>query len=182
MSTALIILAEDFEELEAITVMDLFVRAGIEVTRAGLHPGLVRASRNTRIQPDVHLDELANQSFDIVVLPGGLPGADHLAADARVKALLQKQHQEDKWIAAICAAPRALIRAGVCEGKRITAYPGALEGFDLAGVALCSDAVVVDGKLVTSRGPGTAMDFALELIGVLEGEGVREKVEKGLAR
>lgn len=182
MSTALIILAEDFEELEAVTVMDLFVRAGINVTRAGLTPGLIRASRFTVIQPDVVLDDVINEPFDIVVLPGGLPGADHLAADARVLALLKRQQEAGKWIGAICAAPRALIAAGICEGKRITAYPGSLGGFDLAGVEICDSAVEVDGKLVTSRGPGTAMDFGLVLIGLLEGEGVRSRVEKGLSR
>lgn len=182
MSTALILLAEGFEELEAVTVMDLLVRGGVNVIRAGLTPGPIKASRHTVIQPDVALDEVLDESFDMVVLPGGLPGADHLAGDERVIALLQQQKEAGRWIAAICAAPRALLASGVVKGCRMTAYPGALEGFDVDGVEILDVAVEVDGRVVTSRGPGTAMDFGLCLVEILEGEEVRDRVEVGLVR
>lgn len=182
MPNALIILAEGFEELEAVTVTDLLVRADIEVVRAGLQPGPVLASRHTRILPDTTLESLQQQSFDMVILPGGQPGADHLAADARVLRLLQQQRENERWIAAICAAPRVLIAAGVCAGRRITAFPGALSQLDLGTTELTDEAICVDGKLITSRGPGTAMDFALTLIELLTDRSNRDKVEHSLAR
>lgn len=182
MPNALIILAEGFEELEAVTVTDLLVRAGIEVVRAGVAPGPIRASRHTVILPDTTLDAIQQQRFDMVILPGGQPGADHLAADARVLTLLQKQRREERWIAAICAAPRVLIAAGVCTDQRITAFPGALTALDLGTTELTEEAVCVDGKLITSRGPGTAMDFALTLIELLTDRSNRDKVEHSLAR
>lgn len=182
MKTALIILAEGFEELEAVTVMDLLVRASIQVTSAGLKPGAVKASRHTVIVPGTTLDEVLMQNFDLIVLPGGLPGADNLAADSRVLTLLQKQYARHGLIAAICAAPRVLLAAGIIEGKRFTCYPNSLDPNKCTSAKLTGEAVTVDLPLITSRGPGTAMDFALTLIEHLAGKPKRDEVERGLVR
>lgn len=182
MSRVLVPLAEGFEEIEAVTIVDLLRRAGIEVVTAGLDAGPVRASRGTRLLPDMSLDEALRRDYDMVVLPGGLPGADHLRDDARVLELLRRMAAAGKYTAAICAAPKVLAAAGLLDGRRATAYPGTLDGLDIPRLERAADAVVRDGTVVTSRGPGTAMDFALELIEILAGHAMRVRVEAGLQR
>ncbi len=178
----LVPLAEGFEELEAVTVIDLLRRAGIEVVTAGLQPGPVRGSRGTVIVPDSSLDQVLDASFDMIVLPGGLPGADHLNEDPRIHGLLRRMAAEGGYTAAICAAPKVLASAGLLEGRQATSYPGVLEAMDLPSVKLSPQPVVVDDRVVTSRGPGTAMDFALELIERLLGREARDQVERPLQR
>ncbi len=180
MVRVLVPLAEGFEELEAITIVDLLRRADIEVVTAGLRDGPVRASRQITVVPDTTLDEALSSDYDMVVLPGGLPGADHLAADQRVNQLLRQMADTGRYIAAICAAPKVLAGAGLLEGKRATAFPGVLD--DAPGVIADTAIVVKDGKIVTSRGPGTAMDFALVLIEELCGRERRDEVEAQLQR
>ncbi len=182
MPTALILLADGFEELEAITVTDLCVRAGIEVTRASLRPGPVTASRHTQVLPDCVIDEIASKDFDAVILPGGLPGADTLADDPRVIELVQTQVANNKLVAAICAAPRVLMKADVLIDKQLTCFPGALDSFDTRSCNVTGDAITMDWPLLTSRGPGTAMDFALTLIELLCDQDTKANVEQGLAR
>lgn len=182
MARVLVPLADGCEELEAVTVIDLLRRAGIEVICAGLADGPVRASRGVVLLPDCALDEVLDQGFDMVVLPGGLPGADHLDADSRIHALLQRMAEEDRYTAAICAAPKVLLNAGLLDGHKATAYPGVIDGRMTDAAGLLSDPVVVDGRIVTSRGPGTAMDFALTLIEQLLGADKREEVETPLMR
>jgi 4-methyl-5(b-hydroxyethyl)-thiazole monophosphate biosynthesis len=116
----------------------------------------------------------------MVVLPGGLPGADHLAQDERLLALLRRQAERGRYAAAICAAPKVLVAAGLLDGRKATAYPGVLE--EHPRVDAVAAPVVTDGRLITSRGPGTAMDFALELVEALEGQAVRVRVEEALVR
>jgi len=182
MARVLVILAEGCEELEAVTVIDLLRRAEVEVVTAGLSLGLVRASRGVVLAPDAILDSVLEDSFDMVVLPGGMPGAKHLEEDARVLKLIQDLAAGGQYVAAICAAPRVLAVAGLLEGKRATAYPGFLDGGDFPGVSYTGSALEEDGRIITSRGPGTAMDFALHLIALLCGAATRERVEAGLLR
>lgn len=180
MSRVLVPLADGCEELEAVTIVDLLRRAGIEVVTAGLKDGTVTASRGVRIVPDMTLDQALRLDFDMVALPGGLPGADNLAADHRLTDLLQRMNESGRFVGAVCAAPKVLARSGVLYGKTATGYPGVLqeEGHpDISG-----DAVRRDGKVITSRAAGTAMDFALELIEALSGREKRDEVEKGLVR
>jgi len=180
MKTALIIFADGSEELEAVTVVNILRRAGISVTRAGLTAGALRGSRGVMLLPDTSLDAALTHSYDMVVLPGGQPGTNHLKADARVLKLVQQMAQQGKYVAAICAAPSVLAAAGLLDGKRATCFPTCLD--DFPRVNLQTGAVVEDGKLITSRGPGTAMDFALILVERLMGQAKRIEVEAGLQR
>lgn len=180
MTKVLVPLADGCEELEAVTIIDLLRRGGIEVVTAGLKPGIVVASRGVQLLPDVTLDVALQDDYDMVVLPGGMPGATHLKDDARIIELLKKMATAGKYTAAICAAPMVLAEAGVLDGKRATSYPGALDG--RPGVTLVDTAVVQDGKVLTSRGPGTAMDFALALVETLTGAENRHRVEAALVR
>jgi 4-methyl-5(b-hydroxyethyl)-thiazole monophosphate biosynthesis len=175
-------LAQGCEELEAVTVIDLLRRADVTVVTAGLEAGPVRASRGTVLVPDATLDEALKQDYDMVVLPGGQPGSDNLNRDPRVHALLRKMADSGKFTAAICAAPAVLAHAGILKGKRATSFPGVLEKLIHTGAVLQDQPVVKDGKVITSRGPGTAMDFALELIETLAGKEKRAQVEAGLQR
>ncbi len=180
MTRVLIPLARGCEELEAVTIIDLMRRAGIEVITAGLDDQVVTASRGVRLIPDAQLDEVMEQEFDMLVLPGGLPGADYLDEDKRIHALLKRMAKSGGYTAAICAAPRVLAHAGLLNGKRATSYPGIIDNMELQSTEISQDAVVIDGKVVTSRGPGTAMEFALTLIAQLLGEEKRREVEQAL--
>ena len=182
MARVLVPLAHGCEELEAVTIIDLLRRAGIEVVVAGLAPGIVQASRGTQLMPDTTLDAALREEFDMVVLPGGMPGAQNLKDDARIIGLIQEMAAVDRYIAAICAAPTVLAAAGVLGGKIATGYPGFLEKMNLTDVTLSADAVVRDGQVITSRGPGTAMDFALSLVEILAGRETRQQVESALVR
>ena len=182
MARVLVPLAQGCEELEAVTVIDLLRRAGIDVVTAGLDDQTVTASRGVRLIPDALLADVMEEDFDMIVLPGGLPGADHLDEDARIRALLTSMSQSGRYTAAICAAPKVLASVGLLEGKSATSYPGIIDAMGLETTEVLEDPVVIDGKVVTSRGPGTAMDFALVLIEQLVGPEKRREVEKGLVR
>ena len=180
MPTVLVPLAQGCEEIEAITVIDILRRAGITVLSAGLDTQPVQASRGTVLIPDTTLDAALEQSYDMLVLPGGQPGSNNLKADARILTLLRNMSRQDKYIAAICAAPSVLATAGLLDGKHATGFPGALDSFPK--VLQEAEAVVEDGKIITSRGPGTAMEFALILVERLAGKAKRQEVEAGLVR
>ncbi len=182
MSHVLVPLAQGCEELEAITITDLLVRAGITVTTCGLDDQPVKASRGTTIIPDTSIDKVLQQSFDLIVLPGGLPGADHLRDNPHLQSLIKKQAAENKYLAAICAAPKALAEAGVLDGKIATSYPGVLAALGNNSITITDNAVEIDGNIITSRGPGTAIDFALTLIELLAGREKRDEVNQQLVR
>jgi len=175
-------LAQGCEELEAVTIIDLLRRAQVEVITVGLDEQPVRCSRGTVIHPDTTLDQVLDQEFDMVALPGGGPGADNLDNDSRVRTLIQRMAASGKYTAAICAAPKVLAHAGILSGRQATSYPGVLEGLHLSDILLKEETVVKDDRVITSRGPGTAMDFALELIETLVGRERRDEVEAALQR
>ncbi len=180
MKTVLVLFAEGSEELEAVTIVNILRRAGIEVTLAGIAKGPLCGARNITLMPDTTLDAVLHEDFDMIVLPGGQPGTDHLKADARVLELVKRMADEGKFVAAICAAPSVLAAAGLLDGRQATCYPGYLK--DAPSVHLRTAAVVEDGTVITSRGPGTAMDFALTLAEKLAGKARRNEVEAGLVR
>jgi len=182
MTRVLVPLAQGCEELEAVTIIDLLRRAGIEVVTAGLDAAPVQASRGTVLVPDTTLDAVVGEDFDMVALPGGLPGASNLNADERLHRLLARHAEQGHWCAAVCAAPLVLADAGLLEGRTATSFPGALDTDKHPGIRLSEEPVVTDGKVVTSRGPGTAMDFALHLIELLAGRAERDTVESKLMR
>ncbi len=166
MKKVLVPLADGFEEIEAITVIDVLRRAGFSVTVAGLKAGAVTGSRKLAVLPDAALDAVLAADYDMVVFPGGQPGTDHLRKDERILGIARKMDEKKKWIGAICAAPLVIRDAGIATGCKLTSYPGVEE--ELKGYVYVRERVVVDGKIVTSRGPGAAMEFALKLVELLE--------------
>jgi len=180
----LIPMATGSEELEAVTLINIFRRAGFKVVTAGIGPENqpIKCARGTMIIPDTSLDQAISEEYDLIVLPGGQPGTNNLMQDERVLKLVRDMQRQDRYVAAICAAPMVLGKAGILEGKSATSYPGCLDGMGLAGIDYKEAPVVVDGKVITSRGPGTAMDFALKLVEIMAGDGVRKQVEGGLQR
>lgn len=182
MASVLVPLAQGCEELEAITITDLLTRAGIKVVTAGLDEQVVTASRGIRLLPDMELSKALQQDYDMVVLPGGLPGADHLNNDPRIQQLVKQMASKGKYTAAICAAPKVLATAGLLDQRRATSFPGAIQQTQIPGLDYREEPVVIDGTVITSRGPGTAMDFALTLIELLVDKAKRDEVEAQLQR
>ncbi len=182
MPRVLVPLAPGFEELEAITITDLLVRAGVNVITASLDGKAVTASRGTTVIAKAPIDQVKDEVFDLLVLPGGLPGANFLRDNETVQYLIKRHDQQHKTLAAICAAPKALAQAGVLQGKTVTCYPGSLDDSPQQPKQIKNTAIEIDGNIITSRGPGTAMDFALLLIEKLLGREKRDAVEKQLVR
>ena len=172
-----VFMADGFEEIEAMTTIDILRRSGCDTKLVALNDLTVKGAHSVEIKADSLLnDELSD--FDMVVLPGGQPGADTLRDDPRLIDVLKRHYSEGKYAAAICAAPIALAKAGILEGKKATCYPS-FEN-QLTGASLVEDSVVVDGKVITSRGPATAMEFALTLVEILKGKTVSDELRAGL--
>lgn len=178
MAKVLMPLADGFEEIEAITVIDILRRAEVEVVLAGLHPGTVVGAHNITITPDVVIDDVTTSDFDMIILPGGQPGTDTLNAEPRIHALLKEFSSQDKLIAAICAAPIVLASSGLLDGKNATCYPAYRDS--LGGAIYKDTSFVCDGNLITSKGPGTAMSFGLELAAILAGRELAESIAKAM--
>ena len=183
----IVLLAEGFEEVEAVTPIDYLRRAGIEVTIAAVgsksreKKPLVRGARGISLAADAVLENLLEEKklvpskWDGVLLPGGIPGADNLASSRETGAFLVKMSKAGKWVCAICAAPaRVLFPLGILEGKNFTCYPGEEKNIKSAGWK--KDRVVIDGNLITSRGAGSAGEFACAIIAKLAGEEEAEKI------
>lgn len=166
MKKVIIPITDGFEEIEALTVVDLLRRSGIEVTLASLRPGTVTGRNKIEVTCDTTLNLALEKDYDMLVLIGGQQNMIDLRKDDRVIKLVKDMTKKDKFVTAICAAPLILKRAAVIEGKNLTSYPGAKD--DLKENCIYKEErVVVDGKLITSQGPGTAIEFALKLIEVL---------------
>lgn len=180
MATVLVPLAEGFEELEAVAIIDVLRRGRIKVVVAGLHRGPVKGSRDTVVVPDTTLDDVIKQDFDMLVLPGGMPGVKNLREDPRIKKLLERYTQPDRSTGAICAAPSVLAAYGHLAGRTVTSNPKFRDQVAIEGVSYREDPVVVDGNIVTSRGAGTSIAFALALVEKLAGKAMRNEVEVGM--
>ena len=174
----LVPLAEGFEEIEFSTIVDILRRAGMEVTVAGLKEGAISGAHNVRVTPDTLIDKVSADDFDVIVLPGGNPGYVNLGKSEKVLKLVREMHDRNKYVTAICAAPSVLAKAGVIQGKRVTIFPGMED--TLTGAQYSKDRVVIDGRIITSQGPGTAMEFAIKLVEVLAGRNRAEEVAMGV--
>jgi protein deglycase len=174
MSKVLVLLAPGFEEIEAVTIIDILHRAEIEVIVAGLEKESVTGSHNISIKCDIFYKNLNIDEFDFLVLPGGQPGTNNLKANPIVLEWLQKFNKEKKSIGAICAAPIVLREANVIDRVKITSYPSEEEAFEKN--YYCEENVVKDKNIITSRGVGTAIEFALELVNTIKGKNVRDEL------
>lgn len=179
MAEALVILAPGFEEIEAVTVIDVLRRCGIDVTVAGLLPDLVEGAHNIKIIPDKSIEKVHMREYDVIVLPGGSQGSQNLRQDERVLQIIKRTSDSGKLVTAICAAPAVLSDAGVLKNRKCTIYPGMEGEVEKEGGEVLEDFVVVDGNVITSMGPATALLFALKiaerLVGKEIAKGVREK-------
>lgn len=179
MSRVSILLADGFEEIEAITIIDVLRRAEIEAVAVSVTGSLtVLGAHQIGVQADILLGDAVEQEWEMVVLPGGLPGSTTLRDQEDVQEFLRAHHDKDTPLAAICAAPIALAKAGILSGKRVTSYPAFSD--QLGDVIYEERAVVQDGNLTTSRGPATAMEFALNLVEQLRGEGCAQPLAQGM--
>ncbi len=178
MSTAVVILSPGFEEIEAVTIIDILRRGGIAVTVAGLEKGLITGSHNIPVQPDAYYRDIEKIEFDMLILPGGQPGTENLKKDVHLLKWIEERSRRQRKIAAICAAPTVLQKAGIADGLKITSYPTEKEQFGSS--EYLEDDVVKDKNIITSRGVGTAIEFSLTLVSELAGkekaEEVREKI------
>ncbi|MBC8285051.1 MAG: DJ-1/PfpI family protein [Nitrospinae bacterium] len=178
MKKVLVPIAPGFEEIETITIVDILRRAGARVTLAGTQEGMLEGSRGIKIEPDALLDSVIDLDFDLICLPGGQPGTDNLKKDARIETLLKRMVKQDKLIATICAAPTILKKAGILENHSMTCHPSVQNEFNSDNYL--ADRVVVDGNVITSQSPGTAMEFALKLVEILFGSERLKKVNDGV--
>lgn len=180
MTRVLLPIANDSEEIEAVTIADVLRRAGVEVCIASVHATsrTITASRGVRICADEDLNEQVLASdWDMLVLPGGMPGAQNLSEHKGLIERLRLQLEQGKWVAAICAAPAVVLgRHDLISQATATCYPGFQDQLKPKVARLSNDRVVVDGNLITSQGPATAMAFALKLVKLLEGEERADKI------
>ena len=164
--TALVVFADGFEELEAVGTADMLRRLGLEVTTAALNWKRAVGSHGMEIATDASLGEACMGDYDVVVLPGGMPGAANLAADEQVADVLKRASERGAVIAAICAAPFVLAQQGLLDGKKFTMYPGFEDR--LHGLKYHSDPARRDGNIVTGKGPGAVFDFVMEIAEALD--------------
>lgn len=169
-------LVEGFEEIEAITVIDILRRAQIDVVVAGLREGAIEGSHKIKVLPDTSMEKVDSKDFDGVILPGGYPGYVNLGKDERILNMVKEMDRAGKYVAAICCAPYVLIKAGVLQGRKATVSPSGKKEVSVSA-QYCEDRVVVDRNLITSQSPGTAMEFALKLVEILAGEDAMKEVK-----
>jgi len=171
---AVVLLAPGFEELEAVTIVDVLRRAGISVLLAGIVGGPIAGGHGIKVTPDISIDDV--KAYDVLILPGGNPGYLNLERDQRVLKLIRDAYDAGKYVGAICAAPHVLGKAGIMEGATATCYPG----IEIAGAKRVEEPVVRHGTIITSQGPGTAIDFSLDLVEVLTSKENAREVRKAL--
>jgi protein deglycase len=177
---AVITVADGVEDLECVTLIDVLRRAEIEVVVASIeNRRMITCARGTRLTADAMLVDVLAQEFDLIVLPGGMPGAQRLGEHEPLAERVRQQAKAGKFYAAICAAPAmALQPFGVLRQRRMTCYPSFSD--HLSGCSFVDEPVVVDGNCITSQGPGTALAFALTLVEQLRGKGIRRQVAEAM--
>ncbi|MFL0250050.1 DJ-1 family glyoxalase III [Clostridium neuense] len=178
MNKVLLFLAEGFEEIEALTTVDVLRRAEIVCDTCSLNGESVIGAHGIKVLADKTMDSINEDEYDVVVIPGGMPGAENLRNNSKVVGIVKKFNNEGKVVSAICAGPIVLGRAEVTEGKKVTSYPGYEN--ELGKCNYLEEIAVRDGNVITSRGPATAIYFALELVEKLKGAEVVEKLKEGM--
>lgn len=175
----LVPIADGIEMIEALSIVDVFRRAGATVDIASVHDLVITSSHNVKIHADKLIEDCVNEQYDLVAVPGGIPGAENLANSATLIQILQKQNEEDKLYGAICASPAVVLKEhGLLDGKKATCHP---LFFDKLSSDFSSEMkVVFDKNCVTSRGAGTSVEFGLELVGILMGDEKKREVAKGM--
>lgn len=172
-------LAEGFEEIEAVAVADVLRRAGVDIRMVSLtHSKMVTGSHDITINADLLFEEADYEACEMILLPGGMPGSKNLKEHAGLAEQIRIFLGQEKWLGAICAAPMVFGGLGILKGKKATIFPGMEQ--ELIGATVLQDNVVVDGKVVTSRGPGTALNFALTLTGLLKGPEIEDKLRRSM--
>ncbi len=175
---AAIYFADGYEEIEALAVVDVLRRGEVEVVMTGVTGSSVKSARGIEIKMDTVIGELDHQNVDMIILPGGIPGVYNLEKDNDVVRYVKTFKEQGKWIAAICAAPGMLGRLDLLINEKATCYPGN-EKY-LEGCEYVDQSTVVSGKLITSKGVGTALEFALMLLEVAKGKEVSDCVKKAM--
>ena len=178
MKKVIVFLAKGFEEIEAISIIDVLRRAEVSVTTVSISKEKeVKGAHNVPVVADKLFDDVDFASYDMIVLPGGMPGAKNLQEHEGVKKQVEV-FEKDKHVGAICAAPMVLGGMGLLKGRRATCYPG-FEA-ELIGATITNEEVTVDGNIITGKGPAFAMKFALQLVETLAGKATRNEVSNGL--
>lgn len=172
----LVPLAEGFEEIEALTIIDVLRRAGIEVDVVGIPSSIVKGSRGVRVIADKKLNEIDPDEYDGIILPGGNPGYINLGKSSKLLEILKRMNAQGRLIGAICAAPLVLVKAGILKNRKATVYPGLEKEIPHPR----DEDVVVDENIITSKGPGTSMKFALKIVEILLGKSKSESLKKKL--
>ncbi len=173
-----VFLAEGFEEIEAVTTVDILRRANCDVKTVGITNKLVKGTNNIVIDADITSKEINKKDIDMIILPGGMPGTINLENSDIVKDCINYCVEKEKYIAAICAAPSILGHMGILEGKKAICYPGFEK--DLKGAELIKDNVCIDKNIITAKGPGSSINFALTLVGLILGKHISEKIKESL--
>ncbi|HBR18215.1 MAG: hypothetical protein A3G39_06070 [Deltaproteobacteria bacterium RIFCSPLOWO2_12_FULL_43_16] len=178
MKKVLIPLAQGFEEIEALAVVDILRRAGVEVVMAGTVDNPIEGRNRIKVLADAPLESVKEQDFDMIVLPGGAVGTENLKKDMRVKEIVERLYKKGRFITAICAAPTVLSAIGVTAGRTVTSHPTVRTKLEKEKIS--DERIVVDGNIITSQGPGTAVEFAFKLVEVLLGKEKVAEVNKGV--
>jgi len=178
MSKILIPLAQGFEEIEALTNIDVLRRAGLDVVTAGIGSREIEGDHGVKVQTDTEISELSSDDLSAVVLPGGMPGAANLRDSGRLLKIIREINEKGGLCAAVCAAPIVLDAAGILEGKNATSYPGFDE--EMPSCNYKEERVVIDGNIITGRGPGVAMEFALTVVEYLLDAKERAQLEDAM--
>ena len=171
-------LANGFEEIEAISVIDILRRAGVDIKTVGVEGDCVKGTHGIELRCDCCLNEISSSEAEGVVLPGGMPGTTNLLKSEKVCDAIRDAYSKGKLIGAICAAPSILGEIGILSGKNVCCYPGFESKLKLANISL--ENVCVDGNIITSKGPGTAIEFSLEIVKYLKGTNVKDKIQEQL--
>ena len=176
----IVIFTEGFEEIEGLSIVDILRRADIPCQTIATKKGLITGAHGVSIQPDGFIKDLDLDDIDVVILPGGSPGYLNLAEDENVLNIIRKMNEKGKIIAAICASPFVLVKAGILKNRKATIYPGMEDEIINAGGIVQDNVVVIDENIITSRGPATAIPFALSLVEVLKDKRTRDEIAKKL--